>query len=77
MPIMELKASDKLPHPATNADTYAYATVVELRRLNSNLEQLLAMVQPATAVESDTVELKEPEKPTPAHRDKKATGKGN
>lgn len=57
--------SDPLPTPATAQDMYAYATVVELRRLNANLEALGQTLQSALAplpeADGETVQLKEPE----------------
>lgn len=70
-------ANDKLPTPATQQDMYAYATVVELRRLNANLEQLIGTIQgslpPLPEQAADEVELKEPvpAPAKPAHRDSK------
>jgi hypothetical protein len=71
-------ANGKLPHPATNADTYAHATVTELRRLNGNIERLVNILDEITkvqdeALQSDEVTLKEPvtEPKKPSNRDAK------
>ena len=66
---------DKLPQPATNADFYGYAVVMELRQIHQALAQLTALVQAVLEtpepepVPSDEVPLKEPAKPP--HRDAK------
>lgn len=78
--LMELKPRT-LPNPATTPDEFAYATVFELRRLNANIESLVATIQsalvPVEELSTEDVELKEPEsKPKSSHRDaKKATDK--
>lgn len=69
----------KLPNPATTQEEFAYATVLELRRLNANLEKLVATIKsalvPMEELPTDEVELKEPaSKQKASHRDaKKAT----
>jgi len=56
--------SDKLPTPATAQDMYAYATVLELRRLNASLEALTAIL--SNPPPPGEVVLREPEqKPKP------------
>lgn len=63
-----------LPHPATSSEAFAHATVVELRRLNDNIERITNLLQgalsPVEAEPTDEVELKEPAK-KPATRDAK------
>ena len=58
-----------MPPPATQADEYAHAQVLELRRLNANLERLIVAltVRPAIEPIAGVVELREPE---PAKRRK-------
>ncbi len=74
-----MTAERKLPNPATTNEEFAYATVLELRRLNANIENLVTTIKsalvPIEALPTDEVELKEPgSKPKPSHRDaKKAT----
>ena len=72
--------AEKLPTPATTADMYAHATVLELRRLNGNLETLtktLGGIVESVEADGDEAELKEPaEAKKPVHRDtKKASTK--
>lgn len=49
-----------LPPPATQADEYACAQVCELRRLNANIEMLIALLTPPVDTDEGTVRLREP-----------------
>lgn len=66
-------AEQLLPTPATAGEFFQHAIVMELRRLNSNVEKMIsAMAEPVQAP-SDEVPLKEPQS-KPAHRDAKKKG---
>lgn len=60
-------AGQKLPQPVTNAESYLYALVAELRTLNRMTAALLTLMTPPEE-NADATELREPE---PAHRDTK------
>jgi hypothetical protein len=54
-------ADQKLPTPATGIEMLTHAVVLELRKLNANIEKLIGAQESAQAGE---VTLKEPAKPT-------------
>lgn len=77
-------AQDKLPRPTIPMEDYAYATVMELRRLNATLERIANAFDEITLSpaqeQSEEVELKETSgtKPKKSHRDaKKAENDAN
>lgn len=72
-------AEQKLPTPATSTEMFTHAAVLELRKLNKNIEALTDTVnraffppeEPVPVIED--VELREPEQKSdkPPHRDAK------
>lgn len=65
----------KLPHPATSSEMFTHAAVLELRKLNDNIERLINLFQgiaqpeQVASTEPQEVALREPEPKKPRHRD--------
>lgn len=70
-------SQDKLPHPTLPMEDYAYATVMELRKLNATLGRIADALEEITLLpaegQGEAVELKEMSevKPKKSHRDAK------